>query len=89
MSHAQNDPDRARGLISDAQGEFVQQQPGGPFDPRAFRSGATAGPATEATEAAEAGEATEAHPAGAPPMAGDRMTPPGREIDKARPAGAR
>jgi hypothetical protein len=33
----QNDPDRAGGLVSGAQGEFVEEQPGGAFDPRAFR----------------------------------------------------
>jgi hypothetical protein len=33
----QNDPDRAGGLVSDAQGEFVADEPGGAFDPRSFR----------------------------------------------------
>ncbi|MEV4638645.1 hypothetical protein AB0J80_14975 [Actinoplanes sp. NPDC049548] len=37
MSYPQNDPDRAGGLISDAQGEFVEEESGGAFDPRAFQ----------------------------------------------------
>lgn len=36
-AYPQNDPDRAGGLISDAKGEFVEEEPGGAFDPRAFR----------------------------------------------------
>ncbi|AEV85831.1 hypothetical protein ACWT_4812 [Actinoplanes sp. SE50] len=76
MSNApdRNDPDRARGLISDAQGEFVQEHPGGAFDPRAFRSGHPAPPAEPPAAS---------HPAGEPPMRGNRMAPPGEESAKA------
>ncbi|MEU4559384.1 hypothetical protein AB0F72_13435 [Actinoplanes sp. NPDC023936] len=71
--YRQNDPDRAQGLISDAQGEFVQQHPGGAFDPHAFHSGRPAAPPAEAGED---------HPAGEPPMTGERMTAPDGELAK-------
>ncbi|WP_229073337.1 hypothetical protein [Actinoplanes sp. DH11] len=64
--YPQNDPDRARGLISDAQGEFVQQHPGGAFDPRTFRSGSPTGPSTAPDEA---------DPVGEPPMDGESRHP--------------
>ena len=73
--YRQNDPDRAGGLISDAQGEFVQESPGGAFDPRTFRHGG--GDRTEAPRD------DETEPAGEPPMDGTRMSAPGEEIDKA------
>lgn len=80
--HLQNDPDRAGGLISDAQGEFVLQAPGGAFDPRAFHHGEPAG----ADEPADPEPATdpEIGAAGRPPVDGLRMSHPGEEIDKAR-----
>jgi hypothetical protein len=35
----QNDPDRAAGsLVPDAVGEFVEDSPGGAFDPRSYRA---------------------------------------------------
>jgi hypothetical protein len=71
--YRQNDPDRARGLISDAQGEFVQQHPGGAFDPRTFRSHRPDAPS--ATDA-------EGQPVDEPPMAGERMVAPGSESAK-------
>ena len=74
-AHPQNDPDRAGGLISDAQGEFVQQESGGVFDPRAFRSDTRDTPA--AAGSASAGT-------DGPPMDEQRMVAPGEEIDKAR-----
>lgn len=71
----QNLPDLARGLICDAQGEFVLQHPGGAFDPRAFRSGrSVTAPAAEPGEPRATGE---------PPMTGNRMTTPDAEITKA------
>ncbi len=70
----QNDPDRAGGLISDAQGEFVARQPGGAFDPRSFRKHVDRG------DEAEPGSQ---EPAGTPPMDDERMSGPGEEIDKA------
>ncbi|GIF10538.1 hypothetical protein [Actinoplanes teichomyceticus] len=73
----QNDPDRAGGLVSDAQGEFVKQHPGGAFDPRAFRPGSHP-EAAPGTGGARDDEATPG-----PPMDGERMAAPGREIDKA------
>ena len=72
--HLQNDPDRAGGLVSDAQGEFVTSEPGGAFDPRAFRKHVDrdydpgAGPAG---------------PVDSPPVDDERMSGPGEEIDKA------
>ena len=72
--YLQNDPGRAGGLITDGHGEFVQEAPGGAFDPRTFR--------------ASPGEAPDPDPgdAGAPepPMDGERMVGPGEEIDKAQ-----
>ncbi|GAA2852993.1 hypothetical protein Acy02nite_51100 [Actinoplanes cyaneus] len=78
--YPQNDPDRAEGLISDAQGEFVREHPGGAFDPRAFRPGRPAAPAEPAGQD---------QPAGEPPMTGDRMAPPGGEAAKADRSGNR
>ena len=72
--HLQNDPDRAGGLISDAHGEFVAEEPGGAFDPRAFREHADPGDDPAARRAPEAGE---------PPVDDQRMSGPGEEIDKA------
>ncbi|MFI1990689.1 hypothetical protein [Actinoplanes sp. NPDC020271] len=73
--YQQNDPDRANGLISDGQGEFVQQHPGGAFDPRAFRPGRPAAAPDEPDDDPTVGE---------PPMGNGRMTAPGAEADKAR-----
>ena len=74
-AHLQNDPDRAGGLISDAQGEFVAQESGGVFDPRAFRSDTDDSPAEPGTTSGGAD---------GPPMDEPRMVGPGEEIDKAR-----
>ena len=72
--HLQNDPDRAGGLISDAQGEFVAEEPGGAFDPRTFRADVDRGDEPE----------THAEPAVEKPGVDDqRMSGPGSEIDKA------
>ena len=89
--HLQNDPDRAGGLISDAQGEFVASESGGAFDPRAFRSDSEApGPrssdapeprGSDAPERPDAPAAADDQPA--PPMKDLRMSSPGAEIDKA------
>ena len=73
--YRQNDPDRAGGLISDAQGELVKDSPGGAFDPRTFRHGGDR-PEPESDEATD-------DVAGEPPMDGTRMAAPGEEIDKA------
>jgi hypothetical protein len=78
----QNDPDRAGGLISDAQGEFVQQE-GGLFDPRAFRNDDPAPPhggrdAPEREDGPAAGDDRDG-----PPVNDQRMSSPGAEIDKA------
>jgi hypothetical protein len=72
--HLQNDPDRAGGLISDAQGEFVAEKPGGAFDPRTFREDVDRGdePAAHAEPEVEK-----------PGVDGLRMSGPGSEIDKA------
>ena len=75
--YRQNDPDRAGGLISDAQGEFVQQEPGGVFDPRAFREGTSPGSPPPAPEPSSSEP-------GDPPVDDERMAAPGEEIDKAR-----
>ena len=74
-AHLQNDPERAGGLIADAQGEFVEQESGGVFDPRAFRA--------DTRDDAEAPAARSGDP-GEPPMDDERMVGPGEEIDKAR-----
>jgi hypothetical protein len=74
----QNDPDRAGGLIPDAQGEFVEEDPGGAFDPRTFRSPSTTSPA----DGSDAGP--EPAPEPEPPMDDERMVGPGEEIDKAQ-----
>ncbi|WP_305782951.1 hypothetical protein [Symbioplanes lichenis] len=52
MSDLQNDPDKAGGLITDAQGEFVLEEPGSVFDPRAFRAGPATPPVPAPAEAA-------------------------------------
>ena len=72
--HLQNDPDRAGGLVSDGHGEFVTQEPGGAFDPRAFREDAGRG-----DEPAERPEPQ----VGKPGVDDQRMSGPGEEIDKA------
>jgi hypothetical protein len=72
--HLQNDPDRAGGLISDAQGEFVAEEPGGAFDPRTFRADADGGDEPEAHTGPAVGK---------PGVDGRRMSGPGSEIDKA------
>jgi hypothetical protein len=72
--HLQNDPDRAGGLISDAHGEFVTQEPGGAFDPRAFR---------EHVDRDDDAPPAREHAAGSPPVDDERMSGPGEEIDKA------
>jgi hypothetical protein len=79
--YLQNDPDRAGGLIPDAQGEFVEEEPGGAFDPRTFRSrsasSSAAGPASDETVP------DGSEPVSEPPMDDERMVGPGEEIDKA------
>jgi hypothetical protein len=70
----QNDPDRAGGLISDAQGEFVAQEPGGAFDPRSFR---------EHVDRDDDVDAEPQTPVATPPVDDQRMSGPGEEIDKA------
>lgn len=79
-AHLQNDPERAGGLVSDAQGEFVQQESGGVFDPRAFRED------TRSTATATAGSGSGSAPGdpAEPAMDDERMVGPGEEIDKAR-----
>ncbi|MGA5303019.1 hypothetical protein ACPCHT_24030 [Nucisporomicrobium flavum] len=77
--HLQNDPDRAGGLVADAQGEFVEQESGGAFDPRAFRSSGSSGSEDSTDPARPEPDAT-----AGPPMDGERMVGPGEEIDKAR-----
>ena len=70
--------EKNRGLITDAQGEFVQQFPGGAFDPRTFRHGSgRRGPAGPSA-VGEGGAADR------PPVDDERMSGPGEEIDKAR-----
>ena len=75
MTHPQNDPDRAGGLVPDAVGEFVAEEPGGAFDPRSFR-----GDRPDPEPAAPSGDDAEAT---GPPMDDERMSGPGEEIDKA------
>jgi hypothetical protein len=81
--HAQNDPDRAGGLISDAQGEFVASESGGAFDPRAFRDDADPPEprGSDAPERPDAPAAADDEPVA--PMTDPRMSSPGAEIDKA------
>jgi hypothetical protein len=76
----QNDPDRAGGLISDAHGEFVEQSPGGAFDPRSFREDG----ATRNTPGGPPPGNEDGAPTAKPPMDDERMSGPGEEIDKAR-----
>jgi hypothetical protein len=71
--HLQNDPDRAGGLVTDGQGEFVGDDPGGAFDPRTFR-GSVPGPGAEPDSPHEVDD---------PPVNDERMSGPGEEIDKA------
>ena len=72
----QNDPDRAGGLVPDTVGEFVAEEPGGAFDPRAFRE-------PRQPSAGVPGETTEPGP-DAPPVDDERMVGPGEEIGKVR-----
>jgi hypothetical protein len=74
-NHLQNDPDRAGGLISDAVGEFVEDSPGGAFDPRTYRDGADTG--EEAPSSDGSGRVD------GPPMNDQRMVGPGEESAKA------
>jgi hypothetical protein len=77
----QNDPDRANdSLVPDALGEFVRDQPGGAFDPRAFRSDPPAG---SGDDLGPVHTADDDEPGG-PPANGLRMSGPGEEIDKTR-----
>jgi hypothetical protein len=69
-----DDKQRPGGLISDAQGEFVKESPGGAFDPRAFHGDRSADAPSPSGD--ESG-------ADSPPMDGTRMSSPGEEIDKA------
>jgi hypothetical protein len=79
----QNDPDRAGGLVSDAQGEFVEEDPGGPFDPRTFRDGGGGERGDGGGGGRTAGADREPEPdAGAPPVDDERMSSPGQEDDK-------
>ena len=71
----QSDPDRAGGLITGGQGEFVGEDRGGAFDPRTFRAGGTA-PATGEAAADE-------KDVDGPPVNDEYMSGPGEEIDKA------
>jgi hypothetical protein len=82
--HLQNDPDRAGGLVPDAQGEFVAEEAGGVFDPRAFRSGS--GPEREQRPGGDRDgdeDRDEDRDGAGPPMNDERMSAPGEEIDKA------
>ncbi len=73
----QNDPDRASGsLVPDAAGEFVRDEPGGAFDPRAFRGDRE--PIDADAEATAGGDPAR------PPVDDERMSGPGEEIDKTR-----
>jgi hypothetical protein len=75
----QNDPDRANeSLIPDALGEFVREQPGGAFDPRAFRGDRAPLDADPEADATAAGDPAR------PPVDDERMSGPGEEIDKTR-----
>jgi hypothetical protein len=78
--HLQNDPDRAGGLVPDAQGEFVAEETGGVFDPRAFRSGS--GPDRDQRPGGDR-DGDQDRDVGEPPMNDERMSAPGEEIDKA------
>jgi hypothetical protein len=90
MSDLQNDPDKAGGLVSDAQGEFVLEEPGSAFDPRAFRAGSPPPPAPVPSDAAPDPSSAPApvrsdaapDPSSAPSPA--PFVAPGEEIDKAR-----
>jgi hypothetical protein len=98
MSDLQNDPDRAGGLVSDAVGEFVAEQPGGAFDPRTFRTDhpdpdpdpdARGVPLERSTGTPRASDGSDnargvpvEHHDG-PPMDDERMSGPGEEIEKA------
>ena len=78
MSDLQNDPDRAGGLVPDAVGEFVAEQPGGAFDPRTFRADH---PDPSDGSDNVRGVPVEHHDG--PPMDDERMSGPGEEIEKA------
>jgi hypothetical protein len=88
--YLQNDPGRAGGLISNAQGEFVAESPGGAFNPRAFRAHGGQRPSADEAPGGTEDDDTEdddtedgaATPE--PPMDDERMSGPGEEIEKAR-----
>jgi hypothetical protein len=81
--YRQNDPDRAGGLISDAQGEFATSESGGAFDPRAFTP-SSEHPAQHGDDAPERPDAPAAEDEERiPPMNDERMSSPGGEIEKA------
>jgi hypothetical protein len=75
--YLQNDPDRAGGLIADAQGEFVLDDPAGAFDPRTFREGSEPSPEQPADPSMD-------EPVDTPPVNDERMSGPREEIDKTR-----
>jgi hypothetical protein len=77
--HLQNDPDRAGGLIPDGQGEFVEEEPGGAFDPRTFRSASASSPSPSSSPSSPSSSSQDEEP----PMDDQRMVGPGEEIDKA------
>ncbi len=82
--YPQNDPDRAGGLISDAQGEFVKQEGGGVFDPHAFHHHGDS-PVPPSSDAPERPDAPAASGERDGPSVNDQhMSSPGSEIDKAR-----
>ena len=74
--HLQNDPDRAHGLVTDAKGEFVEDSPGGAFDPRTYRDGGRSEPGSDP-------DAPAPHAVEPPPMNDERMVGPGEEAAKA------
>jgi hypothetical protein len=78
--YLQNDPDRAGGLIPDAQGEFVEEEPGGAFDPRTFRSPSPPSPSSSSSSPPSPSSSSQDEE---PPMDEQRMVGPGEEIDKA------
>ena len=78
--HLQNDPDRAGGLVPDSVGEFVEENPGGAFDPRTYADGGGNG-GDEHGDTATDPERT--GPVARPPMDDQRMVGPGEENAKA------
>jgi hypothetical protein len=81
--HLQNDPDRAGGLIPDGQGEFVEEEPGGAFDPRTFRSASPSSPSPSSSSPPTSSSASSSSQDEEPPMDDQRMDGPGEDIDKA------